>query len=235
MSDNLQNILQDLQQFNENNVVESYLPSTKSRVITKKLNIKQQKSLILVAADDILSLVNFRINLYNALKENVCFNDFSKLNMFDRNSIVFTWKAETESKYRKIVSNYEKTTIDLGKVLKGPIKDKNLTIKQSIPSLEKEYKFDLLLQERYKDGVKDRKEFVNTVFLIELAKFIDSITINDKTIDLSTLTISNVIKVMDSLPCLTEINEFITAVKDVEQSFNRVGDDVVDVTPNLFI
>lgn len=55
-------ILAELKAFSDQNVINIYLPSQKKTVKFKKLNVKQQKSLLLVALDDAKSLVNFNIH-----------------------------------------------------------------------------------------------------------------------------------------------------------------------------
>ena len=74
------NILRDLKALNDTNVIDVYLPSLSRSVKVKKLNIKQQKSLVMVALDDAISQLNFSIALYDIIHENVADIDSKLLN-----------------------------------------------------------------------------------------------------------------------------------------------------------
>ena len=64
-------ILSELKSFTDQNVIDIYLPSQKKTVKFKKLNVKQQKQLLLVALDDAKSLINFNIALYDIIHDNI--------------------------------------------------------------------------------------------------------------------------------------------------------------------
>lgn len=235
------NILKELQALSQENIVNVYLPSLKTKVAFRKLNLKQQKSLVLVAMDNALSLLNFNVALYDIICENLVEQiDLNTLNLFDRNSIILTLVAENATAKSEpskktltgVLTKYESANTDINS---KTIKFNGGEVDIKIPSLTTDYRFNKTLLTKYTKTVEDQKEFVSDVYVIELCKYINSITMKSGVVKLIDYPLSSVIEIAESLPVITPITQYISQVKDIETKLNTHNNETVDISPSLFI
>jgi hypothetical protein len=235
------NILKELQALSQENTINIYLPSLKTKIAFKKLNLKQQKSLVLVAMDNALSLLNFNVALYDIISENLVEQiDLNTLNLFDKNSIILsliaenaTAKSEPNKKaLTSILSKYETANIDINS---KTIKFNGGEVEIKIPSLATEYRFNKTLLTKYTKTVENQKEFVSDVYVIELCKYINSITMKSGVVKLVEYSLSNIIEIAESLPVITPVTQYITQIKDIETKLNTHNNETIDISPSLFI
>lgn len=235
------NILKELQALSQENTINIYLPSLKTKIAFKKLNLKQQKSLVLVAMDNALSLLNFNVALYDIISENLVEQiDLNTLNLFDKNSIILsliaenaTAKSEPNKKaLTSILSKYETANIDINS---KTIKFNGGEVEIKIPSLATEYRFNKTLLTKYTKAVENQKEFVSDVYVIELCKYINSITMKSGVVKLVEYSLSNIIEIAESLPVITPVTQYITQIKDIETKLNTHNNETIDISPSLFI
>ena len=239
-------IISELKAISNENTVDIFLPSIASTVKFKRLNIKQQKSLVLVALDDALTQLNFSTNLYDILRENFPKEiNVEVLNTFDKNNIIFNLIKDdssdksdpTSDQVKAIIKNYNKLKIPK-KLLSTEIIADKIKITLSVPSLYTEYRFNKMLFNKYTAGVENRKQFIQDVYIIELAKYISKLVITkDKEIEVKLLehSINDILGIIDALPVLPKILKYISDVKDIENTANTVDGKKIEVTPALFI
>lgn len=241
-------ILSELKNFADQNIVYVFLPSLNQTVHFKKLNVRQQKSLVLVALDDAMSILNFNIALYEIIEENIIDKksvDISKLTLLDKNSIVFHLLVDdvsedsevSKKQLLELIENYKRSNVVLQP---SSVTTKQITINLSIPSLYIDYRFNKMLYNKYTAGVTDKKQFINDTYLIEIAKYIQSLDVtksgkNKSTTTLIDLKIDNILKVVDSLPSLIKILSYMSKVKENEIQLNTVDGKTIEITPSLFI
>lgn len=235
-------ILAELKAFSDQNVIDIYLPSHKKTVKFKKLNVKQQKGLLLVALDDAKSLLNFNIALYDIIHDNIVDNKDLKLNIYDRNSIIFNLLKEDASAdkveiYTKICNNYADADVEIDDII---INNKIIQFTLSVPTLQRDYAYNKKLLTKYNGDIDNKKEFIDHTYLIEIAKYISKIEINksDKQKITSILheeKLDSIFKIVDSLPSVNQIINYMSKIKQLETKLNTVGKDTVDISPSLFI
>lgn len=235
------NILKELQALSQENIVKVYLPSLKTKIAFRKLNLKQQKSLVLVAMDNALSLLNFNVTLYDIICENLVEQiDLNTLNLFDKNSIILSLIAEnataksdpSKKTLNGILAKYESANVDINS---KNIKFNGGEVEVKIPSLTADYRFNKTLLTKYTKTVEDQKEFMSDVYVIELCKYINSITMKSGVVKLIEYPLSSIIEIAESLPVITPITQYISQIKDIETKLNTFNNETVEISPALFI
>jgi len=235
------NILKELQALSQENIVNVYLPSLKTKIAFRKLNLKQQKSLVLVAMDNALSLLNFNVTLYDIICENLVEQiDLNTLNLFDKNSIILSLIAEnataksdpSKKTLNGILAKYESANVDINS---KNIKFNGGEVEVKIPSLTADYRFNKTLLTKYTKTVEDQKEFMSDVYVIELCKYINSITMKSGVVKLIEYPLSSIIEIAESLPVITPITQYISQIKDIETKLNTFNNETVEISPALFI
>ncbi len=235
------NILKELQALSQENIVNVYLPSLKTKIAFRKLNLKQQKSLVLVAMDNALSLLNFNVTLYDIICENLVEQiDLNTLNLFDKNSIILSLIAENataksdpnKKTLNGILAKYESANVDINS---KNIKFNGGEVEVKIPSLTADYRFNKTLLTKYTKTVEDQKEFMSDVYVIELCKYINSITMKSGVVKLIEYPLSSIIEIAESLPVITPITQYISQIKDIETKLNTFNNETVEISPALFI
>lgn len=235
------NILKELQALSQENIVKVYLPSLKTKIAFRKLNLKQQKSLVLVAMDNALSLLNFNVTLYDIICENLVEQiDLNTLNLFDKNSIILSLIAENataksdpnKKTLNGILAKYESANVDINS---KNIKFNGGEVEVKIPSLTADYRFNKTLLTKYTKTVEDQKEFMSDVYVIELCKYINSITMKSGVVKLIEYPLSSIIEIAESLPVITPITQYISQIKDIETKLNTFNNETVEISPALFI
>lgn len=235
-------ILSELKSFTDQNVIDIYLPSQKKTVKFKKLNVKQQKQLLLVALDDAKSLINFNIALYDIIHDNIVSDKNFNINIYDRNSIIFNLLKddavdEKRDLYTKICNNYATVDVNINDVV---INNKIIHFTLSVPTFQRDYAYNKKLLTKYNLDITNKKEFIEHTYLIEIAKYISKIEItkSDKQTITTTLhdeKLESIFKIVDSLPSVNQIINFMSKVKQLEAKLNTIEKDVVDISPSLFI
>ena len=140
------------------------------------------------------------------------------------------------------------TIIDLDKVLanikKTPfnIKDehsvtlKSLKVGLKVPTLEEE---NSILAKGEQDVVVEEdstKEGVGMLYMLEIIKYIDSLTIDEEVIEFSKITINDRIKLIEQLPLsmYTEISSFIEDINKYLNDILTVDEIVVSIDATFF-
>lgn len=235
------NILKELQALSQENTIKVYLPSLKTKIAFRKLNLKQQKSLVLVAMDNALSLLNFNVTLYDIICENLVEQiDLNTLNLFDKNSIILSLIAEnataksdpSKKTLNGILAKYESANVDINSKIN---KFNGGEVEIKIPSVTTDYRFNKTLLTKYTKTVEDQKEFMSDVYVIELCKYINSITMKSGVVKLIEYPLSSIIEIAESLPVITPITQYISQIKDIETKLNTFNNETVEISPALFI
>ena len=235
MVQDVSKLISQLNDLNNRNTIDVPLYGTRKTSV-RKLTVGQLKRLILPATEDLLSSLEFQINLFNVLQEIAVSLDFDTVNYLDKNSIIFSLKLDEtkEEQYKTIVDRYDVVAFVGGYFNTEVVKD-GVKVVLRVPSLAVENKFNLMLRNVYGKGVTDRKNYINDTFTIEIAKFVKSVEMGGESVDFSVLSFEDVIKVVNGLTCLQEIQQFITKLRDDETKLNTVNGVEVSVSPALFI
>lgn len=221
----------------------------------KQLSTAQLKELIKTVVDSPLTQAAFNSTATKIFKQSIISEcDSSSLTTVDRllfileariQSISPVMQAEEEGKTISIDFNQVKTNL-LAKLkenanLFAPLEatDGKITTNIEVPLLNTE---SLLNDEIYRNLVVDvndaeqLRKVLGEAFINEIAKSIKSITIDDKTLDFSTVTFKSRLKTIESLPALLvqKVIEYIEKYKKIIDNCMTVEGYTIPVDSSLF-
>jgi hypothetical protein len=246
--ENISNVLSSLD--NLNKVFDVYVPSINKKIKFKGLTTKQQKEAVKAALDKSLAGLTFS-NLANSIIIENCLEKINFL-LIDRSYILVTLRALSLSS--TITS--EEGNLDISFIVNNNIQvpedikaielaDSGLKVSCSIPQLIK----DTFINNETKKKIQPLpenddlpKEAVGEMFINELLKYIDKITINDgnQPIDVifNDIPFSQRVQIAEKLPLTlnSKIVNYINEVKLFEKKyFVSGGKDIdIDIDPTLF-
>jgi len=220
-----------------------FVPSQNKNIDFKPLNIRQQKNIIKSSLDKNIPGISLNTVLNdiiaeNSIEKNVNFLVFDRLNVaFNLRKNIFGDKikltkvndetGEDESinavgSLEEHLSNINLTAVS--ELISKTINVDTLTIEIKTPTLVNDNKVNKEAQKNLahlleKDnGVKD---VISELFVYELVKFIDSISIGNDKLNFKELTVSQQIKAIETLPANInkEIMDFVEKVRDYEKQY----------------
>jgi len=233
-----------------NKELELFVPSLGKKVKFKGLTTKQQKDAVKSALEKVFSGISFSLLVNSIINE----NSFEKVEFLtcDRSYLLVALRAASLQKlYKK-----DDKEIDLSFVLSNnfsvpsalktaEITDDNIKVKLSIPTLARDTAINIETKKKIAPLPDDdnlAKEAVGEIYINELAKYIDvvSITSAGNVIDLEfdKLFLSQKIQVIEKLPLSinNKLIDFINEAKAFEKKyFERDGVSVdIDIDQTLF-
>jgi hypothetical protein len=229
---------------------EIFVPSANKKVKFKGLTTKQQKDAVKSALDKSFAGISFALFANDVIRENSTEN-ISFL-VSDRSYLITALRVVSLNKiYKK-----ENEEIDLSFITNNnfslpddlkstEIVEEGVKVLIKIPTLIKDSQFNTETRKKLlplADNDDLPKEAVGEVFIHELAKYIDtiSIDINSKPVEITfnELTINQKVQVLEKLPVTinNKIIEFINKVKAFEKTYFVNGDKQIeiDIDPTLF-
>ena len=220
-----------------------FVPSLNKKVKFKGLTTKQQKEAVKTALDKNITGITFSNLLNQVIKE----NSLEKNNylLTDRSYIVTTLRVLSLSKNITI----DEKTVDLSFVPSQNIPlpnelrtqelaEDNIKLNVSIPSLEKDTFVNNETRKKLAplpDNDDFAKESIGEVFINELIKYIDSLTIIDgqqpTTIVFNELTFDQKLQIVEKLPLNlnTKLVEFINNTKTFEKKYFTYNGQALDI------
>jgi len=240
MNKSVSGFLDKLEKINDEKIG-VYIPSIKKEINTTPLTLKQQKDLIAATLDGVKGLLNFNKTLNKIILQNT---DNTSFKIYDKFPFVIHLRKQALGS--KIKQN--DTIIDLNKVLanikKTPfnIKDehsvtlKSLKVGLKIPTLEEE---NIILAKGEQDVIVEEdstKEGVGMLYMLEIIKYIDSLTIDEEIIEFSKITINDRIKLIEQLPLsmYTEISSYIENINKYLNDILTVDEVMVSIDATFF-
>ena len=223
-----------------------YVPSLKKEVVAKPITLKQQKDIISTSINGVLGALQFAETINNVILSNVEGDDFFA---FDRIPIILGLRAHSLG---------DKVKADNGEIVslspcllkaKTPTKFK-LTSKVSIDDIKIDLRMPTLTEENKIikkcildiDKLKDENlsEAMGLIYIFELIKHIDSVTIDDQTVVFNDLKVVDRLKIVEELPLelyekitifLQKFSEFDKSLLSVEESTITLDTTLFDATP----
>lgn len=245
---NLDSILSKLKEISSAESLKIHLLSKGSSVAFKPITAKQQKDLIEAAASGPKAaflypkIVN-NIILENSEDPNVLVSDRPlilielKINSFGPTHKVEKDGTTYEIDLQKLVNDFNPTSVKIQPTASfshGPI-----TIDCSVPTLAYENTIiDGFLKSYGSDFESEAKlqKIISDVYILEIVKYVDSITINEaeKTvIDLKQLNVGQKIKAVESITAnlIQKAIEFVSKSKEIENKLTtqKIGEETVDI------
>jgi len=251
MSNNVSDILKQLESLNETTGISVYIPSLKKTVKFKNLNLKQQKDLLKSSVDETLTKLSFIVNFYNIIQDNAIDTvDTNDLYVFDRIAIALALRANgLSSSYtiddntydlKDIINRIVNITVPADK-LTATINIKGLSIELEVPRLNIDRDISQATISKLKNNQdKDIKTLVGELFIHEIIKFVKSVTFKteagDQITTFNTLKVEDKINIIEKFPAtLTkQVLEFIKAYRDIENQFTSIGEENIEIDGSFF-
>jgi len=251
MSNNVSDILKQLDTLNESTGINIFIPSLKKTVKFKNLNLRQQKDLLKSSVDETLTKLSFIVNFYSIIQDNIIDTiDINTLYVFDRAAIALSLRQNgLDSIYTT-----NDVTIDLNDVIKQipniavtadklatTVNVQNLSIDLSVPTLSVDRDISSSTINKLK-GLQDKdiKTLVGELFIHEIVKFIRTVTFKaetgDTVLSFDNLKIEDKVAIIEKFPSTltNKILEFIKTYRDVEAKFTTIGDTNIEIDGSFF-
>lgn len=222
---------------------EIFVPSLGRKVKFKGLTTKQQKDAVKSALDKSLSGISFAL-LVNSI---VTDNSLEKVNFLltDRNYILVALRACSLSKiYKTADKEYDLSfVLDYNTPISDSIKqaeviEDNIKLALSIPTIQKDTLINIEARKKLEPLSKDddlTREAIGEMYIHELVKYIDSLTINNNgavtELNFNNLNILQKLQVVEKLPLLlnNKVIEFINNSKALEKKYFDYNGEVIDI------
>jgi hypothetical protein len=251
MSNNVNDILKQLDSLNESAGVSIYIPSLKKSLKFKNLNLKQQKDLLKSSVDETLTKLSFIVNFFSIIQDNIIDPvNINDLFIFDRIAIALSLRASgLSSSYTLDDETYNLNdainripSIDVStSSLTATLDIKGLSIELEVPKLNTDRDISLATINKLKNNQdKDIKTLVGELFVHEIIKFVKSVTFKTETGDqvtnFNTLKVEDKISIIERFPAtLTkQVLEFIKNYRDIENQFTAIGDLNIEIDGSFF-
>ncbi len=251
MSENIGNILKQLDTLSIENCVSVYIPSLKQTVKFKALNLKQQKDLLKSTIDETLVKIAFNNLLTSIIKENIIDSiNVDKLFTYDRSAIAVGLR--TNSLDKNII--LQDKTIDLtSKVAEYPalpgdfklpepaIEDNNVVVNLQIPQLYIDREINVFAINKFKQTQDiDVRAMISDLVIYEFIKFVKGVSIKAETgeqhIVFDAIKPSERISIVEKFPTTitNKIFELVKQYRSFETQFLQIDDITLDIDGNFF-
>tara|TARA_R110000851_G_scaffold2299_2_gene9032 strand:+ start:1170 stop:1913 length:744 start_codon:yes stop_codon:yes gene_type:complete len=214
-----------------------YVPSVKKEVVASPITLKQQKDIISTTVNGVLGALQFTETINNVILDNVEGSDFFA---FDRVPIILGLRCHSLGDNVK-VANDEIVSIKPNlKKAKKSVKFK-LVDKVTIDTIKIDLRIPTLVEENQIikkcileiDKIKSESlsEAMGLIYIFELIKHIDSVTVDDQTIIFNDLKVLDRVKIVEQLPL--ELYEKITIFLQETSEFDKYVLSVEDTSITL--
>lgn len=229
--------------------IEVHVPSLGHTVTLNPITLAQQSKIIESVSDNInitnnpiLALLEFNSIMFNILKKNI--QDYQPVySVIDRVNFVIALKG-----YLDKIVNIDDVEFELEKILErnttieyniaaDTLQSDEVQIEVSVPTLETDNLVNNLLLRKYKTSNASNKKLLSDVYIYEALKFIDKISIGERSIQVKKDTKSlDMLRELDT-SVLKPVFDYINKVRKLEESFakNTTDSNILDLTPDIFI
>ena len=227
MSNEVSDFLGALKKLNDSDSINILVPSIEREVKFKPFSVKQHKDLIKTAFDGIQGSVLMYKVFNDIIEENS--SESVEYYIYDRNKILIDLRKKSVGDKVKIDGSiYSLESLPAYSIddkFKKPttIKDKNISVKVELPTLQLDSKVTEKSVFEFNKFSSEEKKIGNSVNILvsyELIKYIKAITIDDNVADFSSFTFADKKSIVDNLPLnlTNKILEYIASYKECEQA-----------------
>ncbi len=251
MTQNIQDILTQLDRVNSSYSYDVWIPSLGKDVSFKEMTTAQQKRIIKSIIDSPVYNSEFIKACYTIIKEN-CDDktiEVDKFTIIDKllillkmrsvsigNEIEVQLKSELLDKEIKSTINidtvYDKCLETISHIKDTQIIESGITVDCCLPNILTEYKLEKQLHSLWdKEKYETREQIQNSVgekFVSEIAKFIRQITIADNVYNLEEMDFKDRLQIIEKLPSklLKEIFKYIQQCSDAINSILIISNKI---------
>jgi hypothetical protein len=219
-----------------------YVPSLKKEVVAKPITLKQQKDVISTTVNGVLGALQFTDTLNNVILDNVEGDNFYS---FDRIPIILSLRSNSLGNKVKAENDEIVSLATCLENVKTPIKFKlNQTV--SIDTIKVDLKIPTIIEEcqiikkciSEIDKIKkeDLSKTMGLIYICELIKHINSVTIDEQTINFNDIKVLDRVKIVESLPLklYEKITTFLSKVTEFEKSLLAVDETNITLDATFF-
>ena len=242
MSNDYNNLLQELQKHNEKATVSLYIPSANTFVNFKPLSVKQQTSIItgVMNSHQDKNEYAYQNILDDIILKNCESEQSDQILAIDRASILVQLRLLTigenmeiegvEYNLKKHVDEFTQTVSDV-RTQEQTLEYEGISVDCSPPTLKHEYNVNVEVPQVCKNTTD--KESVSNIFLIELTKYVDRVSFSDNQIEFGELTLRQKIQICEMLPMVLsqKIVEYIEQIREYETPHVKLvqGDKTIEL------
>ena len=219
-----------------------YVPSIKKDVVAKPITLKQQKDIISTAVNGVLGALQFTEAINNIILENVEGDQFYA---FDRVPIILGLRSHSLGDNVNVESGETISINSCLKKAKAPTKFKlngkatidSIKVNLRIPTLKEENQIvKKCISEIDKLKTEDLSEAMGLIYIFELIKHMESITIDDQAVEFNDLKVIDRVKIVEELPLelYESITTFLKDVSEYDKSILTVDDTTIAIDPTFF-
>lgn len=225
-----------------------------STVACRQLTTNQLKQIIKSVVDSPLTQFSFNTACTNVFKQSLVILPIQPLNVLDRLLFLIQTRIYSLSPITTLNINGNDIKVDFKEILSKlsqKIKDNRsilglttatedqITIGFGIALLEAEHQLN---EELYKDfnpdtnNLEELRSLLGETFIHEIAKTVQTITIGEKTLNLSTISFKNRIEAIESLPAslIQKVIEYIEKYKEIVNECLTVDGHLITLDASLF-
>ena len=231
---NYNELLKELKKYNEASHIEIYVPSLNEKISFKPLTVKQQTDII---TGVMTAQQNENAYAYQNIIDDIIITNCEKehapsLLAFDRACILVQLRLDTMGETLELdgqtynladhVSGFDANTVDIESI-DSVLEYEGITVQCAAPTLKDEVGVNTDVPKVYKTTTDENS--VSNVFLIELTKYIETVTFDKNVITFEDLTLKQKIQICEMLPMSLsqQIVEYIEAIRELESPFINIA------------
>jgi hypothetical protein len=226
-------LLKELQAFNDNSHIMIHVPSVGEVVKFKPLSVKQQTSIItgVLTSDQSNNIYSYQNVIDRLIQENCDPDVVDQLMIFDRACILIQLRLHTIGDTITV----DGQTYDLQQhvdtfaehqlteqILQGDMSYEGIKVTCQAPTLRVDHRINEMVPEIFSNTAD--KDSVGNIFLVELAKFITHVNFSGNNIDFSDLTLKQRVQICEMLPMTLsqQVVQYIESVREFEQPYVNI-------------
>lgn len=246
MSEESKNILSKLKELNKKKSLSIFLPTLGKKVKFLPFTLKQQKEILSKMPQDAGGLLVFN-NIFNKIITDNCEDEslnISNLNLFDRIVIILSYRVSTignilegdndKTNLNEVIKNI--TEYDFSSIFKEEtLSLKDIAANLSIPSLKYDEEVNNQISKKLSKNASTQ-EIVSELFTSEILKYINTVTIEDVTVNLLNMNYYDKLEIVENLPgnFVKKVLKYIEKIKNVETELTTVNGVKVEASNELF-
>lgn len=225
-----------------------------SVAVCKQLTTLQLKSLIETVVDNKLTQYSFNSTVTKVFKDSLITSLPYSLNIIDRLLFILKTRIQALSSTVTIRENGEMIVVDLIKVSNNLLQrlkenqsllvsssatEGKITVNFGVALLDAEAQLNEEFYRDFNPDIEDTEELrmvLGDSFINEIAKSLQSVTVGEKTLDLSTVSFSARLKTIETLPAslIQEVIKYIEKYKQLIDASLTVEGHSIPINASLF-
>lgn len=240
---NVNNFIEKLTKAREQELISVFIPSVNSCINFYPLNVKQQKLLLRHSIDGAAGMVSILKEMNSIIIDN-CVDKTINFLTVDKYPVLLALRAQaigneiTINNKQYDISELPEPTKLTSKFLSKVIEYKEFKVTLNLPSLIQDNNYLVkTISDTAKLGDDKVKETLTTMYVYEIAKFINSVSFADIVVNFDDISVSDKKQIVENLPMKLnqKILNFISSVREFENTFITFADNTTLPINTLFL